>query len=242
MLSHTGAGLSMLSLLSNCHRQRKYTCSMNSQPLLHSLSSELHTVPVYLPPVLSYHSFTHRLAHPQFPWSLCFITQSSPVAGKACISDLNMGGGAGDQSSECLHPTNRRIGRCCDFVRSLHKSPESYELDRILGYGEVVGNHKTLFDHADKLFDLSFPSVCGVLPSFPYAKASILHDCDNQDGTLLIDKAISLYTKKCCASTLLGTNILAIYWNPLGTLYSSVSTNAATLMASTALSTSSTRS
>ncbi|KAG2144551.1 CHAT domain-containing protein [Suillus clintonianus] len=62
----------------------------------------------------------------------------------------------------------------------------SYELDRMLGNGEVIGKLKTswheLLDHGDEPFELSFPPVCGVRPSLTL-KAVVVHTCDNQHGT-----------------------------------------------------------
>jgi len=43
------------------------------------------------------------------------------------------------------------------------------------------------------LVDISFPSVRGVHPSLTL-KATVLHDCDNQDSALLDVSVISL----CC--------------------------------------------
>ncbi|KAG2083846.1 CHAT domain-containing protein [Suillus cothurnatus] len=78
---------------------------------------------------------------------------------------------------------------------SLCKSPEflveiraAFELDQMLGNGEVVGKLETswdaLLDHGNEPFDISFPSVDGVHPSLTL-KATVLHDCDNQDSALL---------------------------------------------------------
>ncbi|KAG2089825.1 hypothetical protein BD769DRAFT_1525801 [Suillus cothurnatus] len=77
---------------------------------------------------------------------------------------------------------------------SLHGSPAlsveiraSYEVDRMLGSGEVIGELKMswdeLLDHGDEPFDLSFPSVRGVRPSLTL-KAAYVHTCDNQNGAL----------------------------------------------------------
>ncbi|KAG1869920.1 CHAT domain-containing protein [Suillus subluteus] len=64
----------------------------------------------------------------------------------------------------------------------------SFELDRMLGNGEVVGKLETswdaLLDHGNEPFDISFPSVHGVHPSLTL-KATVLHNCDNQDSALL---------------------------------------------------------
>ncbi|KAG1850199.1 CHAT domain-containing protein [Suillus subalutaceus] len=64
----------------------------------------------------------------------------------------------------------------------------SFELDRMLGNGEVVGKLETLWDalldHGNEPFDMSFPSVRGVHPSLTL-KATVLHDCDHQDSALL---------------------------------------------------------
>ncbi|KAG1862746.1 hypothetical protein DFJ58DRAFT_869783 [Suillus subalutaceus] len=77
---------------------------------------------------------------------------------------------------------------------SLSKSPKlsveiraSFELDCMLGNGEVVGKLKTswdaLLDHGNEPFDISFPSVRGVHPSLTL-KATVLRNCDNQDSVL----------------------------------------------------------
>ncbi|KAG1841918.1 CHAT domain-containing protein [Suillus subalutaceus] len=63
----------------------------------------------------------------------------------------------------------------------------SFELDHMLGNGEVVGKLETswdtLLDHGNEPFDISFPSVRGVHPSLTL-KATVLHDCDDQDSAL----------------------------------------------------------
>ncbi|KAG1775551.1 CHAT domain-containing protein [Suillus placidus] len=60
----------------------------------------------------------------------------------------------------------------------------SFELDRMLGNGEVVGKLEMswdeLLDHGEEPFELSFPSVCG--DHSLTLKAAVLHLCDNQDG------------------------------------------------------------
>ncbi|KAG1844227.1 hypothetical protein F4604DRAFT_1960469 [Suillus subluteus] len=84
----------------------------------------------------------------------------------------------------------------CDSVTlSLDASPTlsveiraSFELDCMLGNGEVVGKLDTswdaLLDHGNEPFDISFPSVRGVHPSLTL-KATVLHNCDNQNSALL---------------------------------------------------------
>jgi hypothetical protein len=63
----------------------------------------------------------------------------------------------------------------------------SFELDRMLGNGKVVGKLETswdmLLDHKNEPFDISFPSVHGVHPSLTL-KTTLLHNCDNQDSAL----------------------------------------------------------
>ncbi|KAG2134118.1 CHAT domain-containing protein [Suillus clintonianus] len=63
----------------------------------------------------------------------------------------------------------------------------SFELDRTLGNGEIIGRLQTswdeLLDHGDEQFELSFP-VRGVNPSL-MLKATVVHASDNQDGALL---------------------------------------------------------
>ncbi|KAG2148773.1 CHAT domain-containing protein [Suillus clintonianus] len=91
---------------------------------------------------------------------------------------------------------------------SSHESPAlsveiraSYEVDRMLGNGEVIGKLQTswdeLLDHdADEPFELSFPPVYGVNPSLTL-KATVVHANNNQDGTLfdsLVDCEIAQET------------------------------------------------
>ncbi|KAG2142433.1 CHAT domain-containing protein [Suillus clintonianus] len=63
----------------------------------------------------------------------------------------------------------------------------SYELDRMLGNGEVIRKLETsgdeLLDHGDEPFELSFPPVCGVRPSLTL-KVAVVHALDNLDGAL----------------------------------------------------------
>ncbi|KAG1862744.1 CHAT domain-containing protein [Suillus subalutaceus] len=63
----------------------------------------------------------------------------------------------------------------------------SFELDRMLGNGEVVGKVEiswdALLDHGNEPFDITFPSVRGVHPSLTL-KATVLRNCDNQDSVL----------------------------------------------------------
>ncbi|KAG2122344.1 CHAT domain-containing protein [Suillus clintonianus] len=63
----------------------------------------------------------------------------------------------------------------------------SYEVDRTLGNGEVIGTLKTswneLLDHGDEPFELSFPPVRGVRPSLTL-KVAVVDACDNQNGAL----------------------------------------------------------
>ncbi|KAG1722799.1 hypothetical protein EDB19DRAFT_2043950 [Suillus lakei] len=77
---------------------------------------------------------------------------------------------------------------------SSHASPTlsveiraSYEVDRTLGGGEVIGKLQTswdkVLDHGDERFELSFPPVRGVCPSLTL-KATVVHPCDDQDGGL----------------------------------------------------------
>ncbi|KAG2137508.1 CHAT domain-containing protein [Suillus clintonianus] len=65
----------------------------------------------------------------------------------------------------------------------------SYELDRMLGNGKVIGKLETswneLLDHPDEPFELSFPPVGGVHPSLTL-KTVVVHACDNQDGALFV--------------------------------------------------------
>ncbi|KAG1758634.1 CHAT domain-containing protein [Suillus occidentalis] len=63
----------------------------------------------------------------------------------------------------------------------------SYEADRMLGSGEVIGKLHMSWDevlsHGDEPFDISFPPVRGVHPSLTL-KAAVVHGCDDQDGAL----------------------------------------------------------
>ncbi|KAG1731548.1 CHAT domain-containing protein [Suillus lakei] len=77
---------------------------------------------------------------------------------------------------------------------SSHASPTlsveiraSYEVDRTLGGGEVIGiiqmSWDEVLDHGDEAFELSFPPVHGTCPSLTL-KAAAVHPCDDQDGGL----------------------------------------------------------
>ncbi|KAG1717529.1 hypothetical protein EDD22DRAFT_856103 [Suillus occidentalis] len=77
---------------------------------------------------------------------------------------------------------------------SSHSSPvlsveikASYESDRMLGSGEVIGKVRMswdeLLDHGDDPFNLSFPSVYGVHPSLTL-KAAVVQALDDQNGAL----------------------------------------------------------
>ncbi|KAG1773737.1 CHAT domain-containing protein [Suillus placidus] len=77
---------------------------------------------------------------------------------------------------------------------SSHASPAlsveiraSYEVDRMLGSGEVIGKLQMswdeLLDHGDEPFMLSFPPVCDVHPSLTLKTAVVLA-CDDQEGAL----------------------------------------------------------
>ncbi|KAG1862765.1 CHAT domain-containing protein [Suillus subalutaceus] len=77
---------------------------------------------------------------------------------------------------------------------SSHESPElsveiraSFEADRMLGNGEVIGQLETpwkdLLDSGDEPFDISFPPVRDVRPSLTL-KTAVVHVSDNQDGAL----------------------------------------------------------
>ncbi|KAG2139860.1 CHAT domain-containing protein [Suillus bovinus] len=87
---------------------------------------------------------------------------------------------------------------------SSHASPAlsveiraSFELGRMLGGGEVIGELEVpwdeLLDHGDEPFDLSFPSRMSVCPSLTL-KTDVVHASDDQDGALfdcLIDCEIA---------------------------------------------------
>ncbi|KAG1776392.1 CHAT domain-containing protein [Suillus placidus] len=73
----------------------------------------------------------------------------------------------------------------------------SYEADRMLGSGEVIGKLELswddLLDHGDEPFDISFPPVYNVHPSLKL-KTAIVHACDDLDGALsdsLVDCGIA---------------------------------------------------
>ncbi|KAG1726224.1 hypothetical protein EDB19DRAFT_1833521 [Suillus lakei] len=64
----------------------------------------------------------------------------------------------------------------------------SYEADRMLGNGEVIGklqmSRDELLNHGDEPFDLTFPPIRGVHPSLTL-KAAVVQTCDYHDGSLL---------------------------------------------------------
>ncbi|KAG2124894.1 CHAT domain-containing protein [Suillus clintonianus] len=85
------------------------------------------------------------------------------------------------------------------LILSSHVSPAfsveiraSYEVDRMLGSGEVVGKLQTswdeLLDHGDEPFVLSFPPVRGVYPSLTLKTATV-PACDDQ-GSALLDSLV----------------------------------------------------
>ncbi|KAG1823763.1 CHAT domain-containing protein [Suillus subaureus] len=63
----------------------------------------------------------------------------------------------------------------------------SYEVDRMLGSGEIIGKLQMSWDellgHGDESFDLSFPPIRDVCPSLTL-KAAVVHAYDGQDSTL----------------------------------------------------------
>ncbi|KAG2033439.1 CHAT domain-containing protein [Suillus americanus] len=63
----------------------------------------------------------------------------------------------------------------------------SYEVDRMLGNGEVVAKFKTswdeLLDRGDEPFDISFLPICDVHPSLTL-KAAVIRPCDKQDSAV----------------------------------------------------------
>ncbi|KAG2116823.1 CHAT domain-containing protein [Suillus clintonianus] len=63
----------------------------------------------------------------------------------------------------------------------------TFELDHMLGNGEIIGKLQTswrdLLNHEDELFELSFPPVRGVRPSLAL-KSTLVDYCGNQDGAL----------------------------------------------------------
>ncbi|KAG1858811.1 hypothetical protein DFJ58DRAFT_744845 [Suillus subalutaceus] len=89
-------------------------------------------------------------------------------------------------------------------ILSSHTSPAlsaeiraSYEVDRMLGSGEVIGKLQMSWDellnHGGQPFNISFPPVRGVHP-FLTLKVAIIHTSDNQNGALfesLVDYKIA---------------------------------------------------
>ncbi|KAG1729596.1 CHAT domain-containing protein [Suillus occidentalis] len=81
----------------------------------------------------------------------------------------------------------------------------SYEADRMLGSGEVIGKLRMSWDellnHGDEPFNLSFPPVRGVHPSLTL-KAAVAQACDDLEGALpdsLADCEIARQTDAGCA-------------------------------------------
>ncbi|KAG1770306.1 hypothetical protein EV702DRAFT_1281924 [Suillus placidus] len=70
----------------------------------------------------------------------------------------------------------------------------SYEADRILGSGELIGKLQLswheLLNHGDEPFELSFPSVRGVHPSLTL-KVAVVHACDDALSDSLVDCGIA---------------------------------------------------
>ncbi|KAG2342318.1 TPR-like protein [Suillus weaverae] len=70
----------------------------------------------------------------------------------------------------------------------------SYEADRMLGSGEVIGKLELSWDdllnHGDEPFDISFPPVRGVHPSLKL-KTAIVHACDDALSDFLVDCGIA---------------------------------------------------
>ncbi|KAG1823771.1 CHAT domain-containing protein [Suillus subaureus] len=77
---------------------------------------------------------------------------------------------------------------------SSHASPAlsveiraSYEVDRMLGSGGIIGKLQMSWDellgHGDESFDLFFPPIRGACPSLTL-KAVVVHACDDQDSAL----------------------------------------------------------
>ncbi|KAG1771928.1 CHAT domain-containing protein [Suillus placidus] len=70
----------------------------------------------------------------------------------------------------------------------------SYEADRMLGSGEVIGKLELSWDdllnHGDEPFDISFPPVRGVHPSLTL-KVAVVHACDDALSDSLVDCGIA---------------------------------------------------
>ncbi|KAG2066888.1 hypothetical protein BDR04DRAFT_1120822 [Suillus decipiens] len=60
----------------------------------------------------------------------------------------------------------------------------SFEFDRTLGKGEVIGKLEPSWDAPLAYGNIAFPPVCGARPCLTL-KATVLHPCDNQDSALL---------------------------------------------------------
>ncbi|KAG2341563.1 TPR-like protein [Suillus weaverae] len=73
----------------------------------------------------------------------------------------------------------------------------SYEADRMLGSGEVIGKLELswgdLLNHGDEPFNISFPPVRGVHPSL-ILKAAVVHTCDDALSDSLVDCDIARHT------------------------------------------------
>ncbi|KAG2122494.1 CHAT domain-containing protein [Suillus clintonianus] len=76
----------------------------------------------------------------------------------------------------------------------------SYEADRMLGNGEIIGQLQTswdgLLDHGDEPFEVSFPPIRGVTPSLTL-KAAVVYACHNEDDApfdSLVDSEIARET------------------------------------------------
>ncbi|KAG2139216.1 CHAT domain-containing protein [Suillus clintonianus] len=110
------------------------------------------------------------------------------------IVSINVDSGRHWKSAIRVLSSNNSVVWGDTVTLSSHESPAlsveiraSYEVNQMLGNGEVIGTLQTsldeLLDHGDETFELSFPLVHGVNPSLTL-KAAVVHACDNQDGAL----------------------------------------------------------
>lgn len=160
---------------------------------------------------------------------VCFIPPSRLAAGKANLSGVISGKNlkvpseripAGIYISLDVDPRRRwkstiRVLSADESVAwnevvtvTLGASPKlslvmwaSFEINPILGNGEVIGKLEMswdeLLDRGNEPFALSFPRVRGVHPSL-MLKATVLHAGDNQDNLLFDVSHASLYLCCCC--------------------------------------------
>ncbi|KAG1812523.1 uncharacterized protein BJ212DRAFT_1483137 [Suillus subaureus] len=120
---------------------------------------------------------------------------------------INIGSRRRWKSAIKVLSSNKSVAWGDTVTLSSHTSPAfsveigaSYEVDQMLGSGEVIRKLQTswdeLLDQGNQIFDLSFPPVRGVHPSLTL-KTAVLHACDDEGGPLsgsLVDCEISRNT------------------------------------------------